>query len=295
MTDKYNLQTIEYSSQGWDSIFGTDIEAIDEHIPTRILATLGETVAAYKAGYFKASDSKWYKAQADGAKQPCHGIFIEGGDADEIVRIHRMGEITNAGWAWASLGAPIYLDPSTAGELTQTKPAIPNPQIIGYALSATKMLALIIPDLPYIGAAKIDTTGVGNVGAGEDILMTYSLPANALNANGKGIRVTVYGTIANNANAKTVKVYFGSTVIYSASMTINQAYKWTAQFTAIRTGVDTQDVFGTGFFENVAMIVAPYFATDTQDDGAAIVIKCTGEGVGDNDIIQQGMLVEYIN
>jgi hypothetical protein len=157
------------------------------------------------------------------------------------------------------------------------------------------MLALIIPDLPYIGAAKIDTTGVGNVGAGEDILMTYSLPANALNANGKGIRVTVYGTIANNANAKTVKVYFGSTVIYSASMTINQAYKWTAQFTAIRTGVDTQDVFGTGFFENVAMIVAPYFATDTQDDGAAIVIKCTGEGVGDNDIIQQGMLVEYIN
>ncbi|MDP2365216.1 MAG: hypothetical protein Q8M94_15800, partial [Ignavibacteria bacterium] len=203
-------------------------------------------------------------------------------------------EITNVGWAWANIGKPIYLDPITAGALTQTKPN-GNIQIVGYALSATKMVVMIAPDLPYIGAINVNTTGVGNVGAGEDILMTYSLPSGALNANAKGIRVTVYGTITNNANAKTVKVYFGTTVIYSGSMTVNQAYKWTAQFTAIRTGEDTQDVFGIGFFENVDMIVAPYFATDTQDDGAAIVIKCTGEGVSNDDIIQQGMLVEYIN
>ncbi len=146
-----------------------------------------------------------------------------------------------------------------------------------------------------VGAINVTTTGVGNVDAGEDVLMTYSLPINALSANAKGIRVTVYGTIANNANAKTVKVYFGTTAIYTDSMTINQAYNWTAQYTSIRTGTDTQDVFGTGFVENTAMTVAPYYATDTQDDGAAIVIKCTGEGVASNDIVQQGMLVEYIN
>lgn len=146
-----------------------------------------------------------------------------------------------------------------------------------------------------VGAINITTTGVGNVDAGEDTLMTYSLPTNALSANAKGVRVTVYGTIANNANAKTVKVYFGTTTVYTDSMTVNQAYNWTAQYTAIRTGTDTQDVFGTGFIENTAMTVAPYYATDAQDDGAAIVIKCTGEGVASNDIIQQGMLVEYIN
>ncbi len=146
-----------------------------------------------------------------------------------------------------------------------------------------------------VGAINVNTTAVGNVDAGEDVLMTYSLPSDALSANAKGIRVTVYGQIANNANAKTVKVYFGTTVVYTDAMTVNQAYNWYAQYTAIRTGVDTQDVFGSGFFENTACTVAPYYATDTQNDGAAIVIKCTGEGVASNDIIQQGMLIEYIN
>ncbi len=146
-----------------------------------------------------------------------------------------------------------------------------------------------------VGAINVTTTAVGNVTTGEDTLMTYSLPLNALSANAKGVRVTVYGTIANNANAKTIKVYFGTTAVYTDSMTINQAYNWYAQYTAVRTGTDTQDVFGSGFFENTTCTVAPYYATDTQDDGAAIAIKCTGEGVGSDDIIQQGMLVEYIN
>ncbi len=146
-----------------------------------------------------------------------------------------------------------------------------------------------------IGSININTTEVGNTGAGEDVLMTYSLPINALSANAKAVRVTVYGTTTNNVNAKTLKVYFGTTVVYSVALTVNQAYNWTAQYTAIRTGVDTQDVFGTGLVENLAYKVAPYYATDTQDDGVAIVVKCTGEATTTNDIIQQGMLVEYIS
>jgi len=293
--DKYDLHDIEYSVQGWDAILATDMQAINDNLTARILGILGETVLAYKALYLKPSDHVWWKAQADGVKQPCLGIAVEGGIVTNEIRIHRMGEITNAAWTWAILGGPIYLDASTAGEMTQTKPAVPNPQIVGYAISATKMLAVIVPNLPYIGAIKVDTTGVGNVGAGEDVLMTYSLPANALNANGKAIRVTVYGTIVNNANAKTVKVYFGTTVVYSGAMTANQAYKWCAQFTAVRTGLNTQDVFGTGFVENVAIKVAPYYATDTQTETSTITIKCTGEGVANNDITQEGMIVEYIN
>jgi hypothetical protein len=53
-----------------------------------------------------------------------------------------MGEIINAGWAWGTIGGAIYLDPLNAGALTQTPPDA-NIQIIGYALSATKMLVMI--------------------------------------------------------------------------------------------------------------------------------------------------------
>jgi hypothetical protein len=141
-TEKYDLHTIDYSVQGWDAIMAVDMEKIDDVIPTRIIGTLGETVTAHQPLYLKAADSKWYKAQANGAKQPCQGLAVEGGDASDEIRIHRMGEIINAGWAWGTIGGAIYLDPLNAGALTQTPPDA-NIQIIGYALSTTKMLVMI--------------------------------------------------------------------------------------------------------------------------------------------------------
>ena len=141
-TPKFDLHTIDYSVQGWDAILATDMEKIDDSIPTRLVIKLGETVAPFKALYLNTADNKWYKAQANGVKQPCWGLSIETGDAEDDIRIHRMGEITNPAWAWANIGSPIYLDPTTPGELTQTKPAI-NIQIIGYALEATKMVTTI--------------------------------------------------------------------------------------------------------------------------------------------------------
>ena len=143
-TEKYDLHTIDYSVQGWDAIMATDMEKIDAVIPTRIIGMLGETVTAHQPLYLKAVDSKWYKAQADGAKQPCQGLAVEDGDLNDAIRIHRMGEVVNAAWAWASIGAPIYLDPATAGILTQVKPGA-NAQIVGYALAATKVVIMIQP------------------------------------------------------------------------------------------------------------------------------------------------------
>jgi hypothetical protein len=181
-TDKYDLHTVDYSVQGWDAIMTTDMEKIDDMIPTRILGTLGETVTAYQALYLKAADSKWWKAQADGAKQPCLGLAIEGGSADDEIRIHRMGEITNAGWSWATIGAPIYLDASTAGAMTQTKPSA-NIQIVGYALSATKMLTLIMPDIPWEvdrgDPAAVDFTSFTTDATWRDLDCSSIVPAGA--------------------------------------------------------------------------------------------------------------------
>jgi hypothetical protein len=145
-TEKYDLNTIDYSVQGWDSVLATDMEKLDDVIPSREIVLLGETVTAYQALCFNAVDSKWYKAQANGTLQPAHGLALEGGDDDDEVRIHRMGKITNAGWDWASLGDPVYLDPDTAGELTQTPPES-NKQFIGYALSAQSMLVVVLPEI----------------------------------------------------------------------------------------------------------------------------------------------------
>ena len=147
-TTNYGLHTVDYGVTGWDTIMTTDMEILDIQVPTRITGTLGETVSAYQPVYFKASDSKFYKAKADGLLQPTVGLAVEAGVLNGVIRIHRMGKITNAGWSWASLGAPIYLDPTTAGSLTQTQPTI-HIQVIGYAISATVMLTSIF-NIPFL-------------------------------------------------------------------------------------------------------------------------------------------------
>ena len=63
------------------------------------------------------------------------------------------------------------------------------------------------------GVLNVNTTAVGNVTTGEDNLITYSLPANTLSVNGMALRIVAWGLTANNANAKTLKVYFGTVVI----------------------------------------------------------------------------------
>lgn len=168
-TPKYDFPTTGYSVQGWDAIITAAIEAIDTAIPSRELVTLGETVVAYEAAYFEPVDSKWYKAQANGILQPAHGLFLEGGDEDDEVRIHRMGKVTNAGWAWAGLGDPVYLDPDTAGSLTQTPPAADR-QIIGYALSATSILVIGTPVLPASETASgiVELATAAEINTGTD-------------------------------------------------------------------------------------------------------------------------------
>jgi len=143
-TEKYDLYTIDFGVQGWDALLTSNFEKLDAVIPSRILGTLGETVAAYDALYLK-SDGKWYKAQADGSKQPCLGIAMESGAADDQIRVFRVGKVTNSGWSWTTPGNPLYLSPTTAGEITETKPSS-NVQVVGYVLSSTEIiLTVLIP------------------------------------------------------------------------------------------------------------------------------------------------------
>jgi hypothetical protein len=143
-TNKYDLHEIEYSVQGWDSIMNTDMQKLDDVIPARIIGTLGETASVYHCLYLKPADGKWYKAQADGSKQGSVGLAIEGGDLDEVIRIHKIGEITNGSWNWTK-NALVYVDPSAAGALTQSVPSS-NIQAVGYAITTTTIY--FFPSIP---------------------------------------------------------------------------------------------------------------------------------------------------
>lgn len=137
----------------------------------------------------------------------------------------------------------------------------------------------------------VDTTAVGNVGTGVDTLITYDLPANTLSTDGKGVRITVWGSIANNANAKTLRLWFGTANIISYDFPTNATDRWRIVALVFRTATDAQDCDA----QLVSITEQDHeFSAETQDDGAAITIKCTGEATSNNDIVQEGLLVEVL-
>lgn len=145
------------------------------------------------------------------------------------------------------------------------------------------------------GVISVNTTSTGNgADTTEDTLLTYSLPAKALSANGKGIKIRAWGTTAANADNKTMKLYFGSEVIATATAATNNK-NWFLELEVFRTGASTQVVWGQGQVDTTN--VTPYFATGAETDTAAIVIKVTGQaGTGNaNDVVAKGLVVEVMN
>lgn len=150
---------------------------------------------------------------------------------------------------------------------------------------------------PATAKANVNTTAVGNLGAGTDDLITYTLPANALSSNGKGIRVTVWGTTANNANAKTLTLNFGSTAVLTNALTVSIAGVWRIEADIFRTGASTQAYISQLVTTGTAGVALNDLETgaSAQTDTAAITIKCTATATTDNDIVQNGLLVEFFN
>jgi hypothetical protein len=134
----------------------TDMEKLDAVIHTRLLATLGETVAAKKAVYLSRADGKYHKAQANQSRQPALGLTLESGALDDQIRVQRVGPVTDAGWSWAA-GKPVYLSPDTPGELTQTPPAVGR-QFMGMASAADTIILLGTIDLDALPTTTTTTT-----------------------------------------------------------------------------------------------------------------------------------------
>jgi len=144
-------------------------------------------------------------------------------------------------------------------------------------------------------ALDVDTSALGNVGTGEDTIASYTVPADTLASNGDSIWFEAFGIAANNANSKTLKVYFGADEIIAAVDT-SWGLEWTMRGRIIRTGTGTQKAFvdfttssgtGAGSLGGAAGVNAGC----TEDETGTIVLAITAEAVSDNDFVCEGMIV----
>ena len=137
-------------------------------------------------------------------------------------------------------------------------------------------------------------TAAQNTTTAEQTLATYTLPANRIAATGDAVRIRCWGGYAANADAKNVKLYFGSTSFSSATIGTNinnRAFDY--EMLVVRTGAATQIITG-----RLAVDLTPTSiqnsTSGTDSFAANQTIKCTGTGAATSDITVQGMLVEQV-
>lgn len=162
--------------------------------------------------------------------------------------------------------------------------------------------------LPPAGAlANAQLTGVGGLiyttsataatgtGTSEQVLGSYSLPANALDAVGRRLRMRASFSAAANGNNKTFLCYFGASVITSGVLTTN-AKNGFCEVHVVKTGASTQIVWAN-MLVDTTWITGYKNTASTETDTAAIVIKMSGtDGTSSaGDIVLNDMAVEYLN
>jgi hypothetical protein len=145
------------------------------------------------------------------------------------------------------------------------------------------------------GVADVDTTAVGNVGAGEDDLISYTMPSDSLNTNGSFIEIESFGTFAGNANNKRVRLYFGSTVIYDTTSVAANSGSWTIKSRVIRTGSSSQKAISTIISDNALIVNGSSYTTPAESLTGNVIIRCTGEAVANDDVVQEGLVIKLFN
>jgi hypothetical protein len=159
------------------------------------------------------------------------------------------------------------------------------------------------------GSAKLlsSTTAVGNVGAGEDNLISLatwsgSIGTSVADQNGvpRAVRVKAWGTTANNANPKTVKLVANTSTLLTTALTVSQVGVWEIEAVIHATGDNAQKYYAKLLQGGTTTLVDVENGTLTLTDSAAITYKCTGTvtdgggGINNDDIVQEGMTVEFL-
>lgn len=210
----------------------------------------------------------------------------------------------------AVVGTQIYLPPYTLAEMahydspykifapgTQLDSRIDGRLLLGIGQADARMTAS--------GVADSATGVVGNVGTGEDTLHSYTLPADALSdggvaavpSDGRAIRFKGCGYTANNANAKNLKIYFGSTVVLSHDFATSVLEFFEYELIVVRESEGQQRAFCRLTTTGAAGVAINAFgaASPTEDETLAIVVKSTAEATDDSDITELFAITEFMN
>ena len=148
-----------------------------------------------------------------------------------------------------------------------------------------------IPALLHVGTTSL---GTGS-NTTETDLQTYTLPANALAIDNRGVRIRAWGDTGGNGNTKTIRLYFGASVVQSnTTTTAPNNVDWVIDASIFRYAGNSQTFHSVMHVGTALQAVVSSILTTA--DNATITIKVTGQNgtASSSDIICRGMTVEAL-
>lgn len=135
-----------------------------------------------------------------------------------------------------------------------------------------------------------------SAGTSEETLYTYTLPANYLANAGDSLRVECSAQGAATATTKTLRLYFGASVISTGAVTANNTGLYLTALVTRGASSTAQAFAGQGSIGTGPAVIAPVNTAGTDDLSTALVIKCTGQNGTGNlaDTSGRMMIVESL-
>lgn len=132
-------------------------------------------------------------------------------------------------------------------------------------------------------------------GAANEVQLSYIIPANTLNAAGKGVQVEAWGTTAATANNKTVRVVIGATVpITSGALALNGG-QWVIKASYVRSTAAVEDSWGI-YGNQTPTTVGPTRVAGTDDTATPLTVAVQAScPTAAADLLVTGMTVTAIN
>lgn len=145
----------------------------------------------------------------------------------------------------------------------------------------------------YANSTVVNTTAVTT----EEVLYSYSLPANFLATFGDSVKVQCSAQGGATANNKTLRLYFGASVITTGAVAANNSGLF-LEATVMRGATAASQVFvGRGVAGAAGITpVAVTNTAGTDNLAAEVLIRCTGQNAvaAAADVSGKMMLVESV-
>ncbi len=136
------------------------------------------------------------------------------------------------------------------------------------------------------GTVAVVDVSVSNTSTTATDLQSYVMPAGFMLDNCDQIEIIAAGTYAANGNNKTVRLLFGSMVLYTTGVVAANSGSWMIRAIVSRTAAATQRGIAAWNSSNAtAGIGGALYSTGTEDLTAAVTIKVEGtSGTASTDI-----------